>query len=190
MKKIVVEVIKLIVLDLALNLVTYLIKNFTHTEITEFMSYIIYLVKNSIIIYVGIKIFWKNLELETVKKIALTFMMITIVYNVFDVVKSIADYEQSLSIDFSNRTIEYDETLTQRERKELEEVSETVRKAGQNIQKYLEENREEYYAQLIRAYVVIYSIIVIVLYCFVAPKWFEIQKEKEKKNPTFDFYKE
>lgn len=140
MKKIVVEVIKLIVLDLALNLVTYLIKNFTHTEITEFMSYIIYLVKNIIIIYVGIKIFWKNLELETVKKIALTFMMITIVYNVFDVVKSIADYEQSLSIDFSNRTIEYDETLTQRERKELEGVSETVRKAGQNIQKYLEEN--------------------------------------------------
>ena len=54
MKKIVVEVIKLIVLDLALNIVTYLIKNFTHTEITEFMSYIIYLVKNSIIIYVGI----------------------------------------------------------------------------------------------------------------------------------------
>ncbi len=190
MKEIVIGVVKLIVLDLALNIVINLIQQFTQIEITELLSYIVYLVKNIIIIYVGIKIFWKDLDLETVKKIALVFMIIMIVCNVIDVVKSIAEYEEGLSMQFSNQAIQYDETLTERERKQLEEVRETLRKAGENLQKYMEEHREEYYAQSIRAYIVVYSIILIGLYCFVAPKWFEIQREKEKKNPTFDFYKE
>ncbi len=190
MKKVVVGVIKLIVLNIALNIVISLIRHFTQIEITEWMAYIIYLVKNSIIIYVGIKIFWKDLDLDTVKKIVLTFMIITIIYNVFDVAKSIIEYEESLSTQFSNEPIQYDETLTERERKQIDEVRETLRKAGENLQKYLKEHREEYYVQSIRAYIVVYSIILIGLYCFVAPKWFEVQKAKEQKNPTFDFYKE
>lgn len=179
MKKVVVEVIKLIVLSIILNIVTNFINYFIQFESSELVAYIIYLVKHMIIIYMGVKIFGEDLELETVKKIVLTFMIVTITYNVFFVAKSMADYEQSLSMQFSDRTIQYDETLTKRERKELEEVTETIAKAGQNIQKYLEEEKDEYYEQLIRIYVIIYSIIVIVLYCFVAPKWFVVQKSKK-----------
>ncbi len=120
MKEIVIGGVKLIVLDLALNIVINLIQQFTQIEITELLSYIVYLVKNIIIIYVGIKIFWKDLDLGTVKKIALVFMIIMIVCNVIDVVKSIAEYEEGLSMQFSNQAIQYDETLTERERKQLE----------------------------------------------------------------------
>ena len=189
MKEVVVGVIKLTVLTVVLNIVTNLIQDFTQIEVTEWMAYIIYLVKNIIIIYVGIKIFWKDLDLETVKKIAIGIMIVIIAFNVIYVTKSIVEYEEGLSIQFSNEPIQYDETITEREREQIDEVRETLRKAGENLQKYLKEHREEYYVQSIRAYIVVYSIILIGLYCFVAPKWFEVQKAKEQKNPTFDFYK-
>ena len=188
MKKIVIEVIKLIALNIVINIFINLLINFIHIEISEFVAYIIFLLKHIIIIYVGIKHFWKDLDSEAVKKISLIFMIIIIAYNIFDVAKSISEYEESLSIDFSSTPIQYDENLNSRERKELEEARETVRQAGQNIQNYMKENRDEYYALLIRVYVVIYSIIAIVLYCFVAPKWFNIQGTKNKKNQKFDFY--
>lgn len=178
MKEIVIGVIKLIILTIVLNIVINLVQSFLQIENTELISYIIYLVKNIIIIYIGIKIFWADLDLETVKKIALTFIIIIIAYNIFDVAKSIMEYEESLSTDYSNYTVQYDKTLTKKERKQLQETVETIREAGENLQNYMKEHRVEYYSLLIRAYIVIYSIILIGLYCFVAPKWFEIQRGK------------
>ena len=189
MKEIVVGVIKLIVLHIVLNIVINLIKYFIQFETTELIACIIFLVRNIVIIYVGVKFFWKDLDSETVKKIALVFMILLIAYRVIYVVNAITEYEEALAIDFSNKGIQYDETLTEREREQLEDVMETLTKAGQNVQIYLEEGREEYYIQLLRTYIVAFSIIAIGLYGFVAPKWFEKEKEKEQKNPTFDFYK-
>ena len=189
MKEVVVGVIKLTVLTVVLNIVTNLIQDFTQIEVTEWMAYIIYLVKNIIIIYVGIKIFWKDLDLETVKKIAIGIMIVIIAFNVIYVTKSIVEYEEGLSIQFSNEPIQYDETITERERELLEDAMETITKAGQNLQNYMKELREDYYGQLLRVYVVVFNLMAIGLYGFVAPKWFEAQKAKEQKNPTFDFYK-
>ena len=188
MKRIVIEVIKLIALNIVINIVTNLLINFTHIEITEFLAYIIFLLKHIIIIYVGIKHFWKDLDSEAVKKISLTFMAVIIAYNIFYTIKSISEYEYNLSADFSSDSTYYSMDLNSKERRELAEMKEIVMQASQNLQKYLEKYRDEYYALLIRGYVVIYNIIVIALYCFVAPKWFNIQSTKNKKNQKFDFY--
>ena len=188
MKRIVIEVIKLIALNIVINIVTNLLINFTHIEITEFLAYIIFLLKHIIIIYVGIKHFWKDLDSEAVKKISLIFMAVIIAYNIFYTIKSISEYEYNLSADFSSDSTYYSMDLNSKERRELAEMKEIVMQASQNLQKYLEKYRDEYYALLIRGYVVIYNIIVIALYCFVAPKWFNIQSTKNKKNQKFDFY--
>lgn len=188
MKRIVIEVIKLIALNIVINIVTNLLINFTHIEITEFLAYIIFLLKHIIIIYVGIKHFWKDLDSEAVKKISLIFMAVIIAYNIFYTIKSISEYEYNLSVDFSSDSTYYSMDLNSKERRELAEMKEIVMQASQNLQKYLEKYRDEYYALLIRGYVVIYNIIVIALYCFVAPKWFNIQSTKNKKNQKFDFY--
>ncbi len=186
MKKIIVNIIKLILVTILINIVTNFIVNFAHIEVTELISYILFLIKHAIIIYIGINFFWKDLELEDVKKITIIFMIIIIVYNIFYVLKSISDYEQSLSLDFSSQQMQYDDSLSENQRRKLNEFTETVRKAGENIQKYLEENKDEYYSQLIRVYIFIDNIIAIIIYLLIVPKMFT--KELEKRNHTFDFY--
>ena len=98
--------------------------------------------------------------------------------------KNIAEYEEQSQSEIPQGNIQYDDTLTEREKKELQEFVGTLRRTNENIQEYLIQGREEYYAFLLRAYVVIYNLITIIIYCFVAPKWFKLQNQN---NRTFDF---
>ena len=65
--------------------------------------------------------------------------------------------------------------------------------SSEQLQEAIEQEREAekdaYYALLIRSNGVIYNIIIVVLYCFVAPKWFQSQKQEGQDN-KYDFYKD
>lgn len=184
MKKIVLETIKLIVLSIALNIILNVIIYLFNIEISEIASYVICIIRNLCIVFMGIKILWKDMEMETLKKILIAFTVVLVAYNIFYVTKNIAEYEEQIQSEIPQGNIQYDDTLTERERKELQEFVGTLRSASENLQEYLIQGREEYYAFLLRAYVVIYNLITIIIYCFVAPKWFKLQNQK---NRTFDF---
>lgn len=190
MKKIVLEIVKLVVLSIALNIILNVIIYLFNIEISEIASYGICIIRNLCIVFMGVKILWKDMDMETLKKILIAFTVVLVAYNIFSVVKDIAEYEEQIHSEIPRGNIQYDDTLTERERKELQKFVGTLRSAAENLQEYLKQEREEYYALLLRAYVVIYNLITIIIYCFVAPKWFELQNQKNQNNRTFDFYKE
>ena len=70
----------------------------------------------------------------------------------------------------------YADTLTEKEKKELQDFVGTLRRTNENIQEYLIQGSEEYYAFLLRAYVVMYTLIASLIDCSVAPKWFKRTK--------------
>ncbi len=176
MKKIVLEVIKLVVLTIALNIILNVIKYMFDLQINEIGSYVIYAIKHLCIICMGVNILWEDLDLQTVKKITICFTIVIVVYNIFYTVKAIVESEELLANDTSQSTFQYDDSLTERENEEIKEFMETLEGASQNLKQYLEEGKGEYYAQLFRIYVIIFNIITAALYCFVAPKWFDLQE--------------
>ena len=190
MKKIIIEVIKLLVVNVIVNLIFNILVYLLKLEISEFANYLICIVKSIGIVFIGVNVLWDDMDKETLKKVLIAFTVILVVYNIFDVVKDIAEYEESINQGVPMENIQFDDTLTNRERKELQEFLETLRAASENLREYLIENRDEYYALLLRAYVIINNLITIAIYCFVAPKWFELRNQKRQNNRTVDFYKE
>ena len=174
MKKIAVSVIKLIIINIILNLIINVAKFLLDIEINEIVAYIIYFVENVIILFIGVKILWQKFNVETVKKIAYILATVLVLYNIFSVAMSITEYEKYLSnINSQNDMINYSSS------EQLQEAIEQEREA----------EKDAYYALLIRSNGVIYNIIIVVLYCFVAPKWFKSQKQEVQDN-KYDFYKD
>ena len=174
MKKIAVSVIKLIIINIILNLIINVAKFLLDIEINEIVAYIIYFVENVIILFIGVKILWQKFNVETVKKIAYILATVLVLYNIFSVAMSITEYEKYLSnINSQNDMINYSSS------EQLQEAIEQEREA----------EKDAYYALLIRSNGVIYNIIIVVLYCFVAPKWFQSQKQEGQDN-KYDFYKD
>lgn len=174
MKKIAVSVIKLIIINIILNLIINVAKFLLDIEINEIVAYIIYFVENVIILFIGVKILWQKFNVETVKKIAYILATVLVLYNIFSVAMSITEYEKYLSnINSQNDMINYNSS------EQLQEAIEQEREA----------EKDAYYALLIRSNGVIYNIIIVVLYCFVAPKWFQSQKQEVQDN-KYDFYKD
>ncbi len=174
MKKIAVSVIKLIIINIILNLIINVAKFLLDIEINEIVAYIIYFVENVIILFIGVKILWQKFNVETVKKIAYILATVLVLYNIFSVAMSITEYEKYLSnINSQNDMINYSSS------EQLQEAIEQEREA----------EKDAYYALLIRSNGVIYNIIIIVLYCIVAPKWFKSQKQEVQDN-KYDFYKD
>ena len=174
MKKIAVSVIKLIIINIILNLIINVAKFLLDIEINEIVAYIIYFVENVIILFIGVKILWQKFNVETVKKIAYILATVLVLYNIFSVAMSITEYEKYLSnINLQNDMINYSSS------EQLQEAIEQEREA----------EKDAYYALLIKSNGVIYNIIIIVLYCIVAPKWFKSQKQEVQDN-KYDFYKD
>lgn len=174
MKKIAVSVIKLIIINIILNLIINVAKFLLDIEINEIVAYIIYFVENVIILFIGVKILWQKFNVETVKKIAYILATVLVLYNIFSVAMSITEYEKYLSnINSQNDMINYSSS------EQLQEAIEQEREA----------EKDAYYALLIKSNGVIYNIIIIVLYCIVAPKWFKSQKQEVQDN-KYDFYKD
>ena len=174
MKKIAVSVIKLIIINIILNLIINVAKFLLDIEINEIVAYIIYFVENVIILFIGVKILWQKFNVETVKKIAYILATVLVLYNIFSVAMSITEYEKYLSnINSQNDMINYSSS------EQLQEAIEQEREA----------EKDAYYALLIKSNGVIYNIIIIVLYCIVAPKWFKSQKQEVQDN-KYGFYKD
>ena len=85
MKKIAVSVIKLIIINIALNLIINVVKYLLDVEINEIVAYIIYFVENLIIVFIAVKILWQKFNVETVKKIAYILTIVLVIYNIFSV---------------------------------------------------------------------------------------------------------
>ena len=94
MKKIAVSVIKLIIINIILNLIINVAKFLLDIEINEIVAYIIYFVENVIILFIGVKILWQKFNVETVKKIAYILATVLVLYNIFSVAMSITEYEK------------------------------------------------------------------------------------------------
>ena len=88
MKKIAVSVIKLIIINIILNLIINVAKFLLDIEINEIVAYIIYFVENVIILFIGVKILWQKFNVETVKKIAYILATVLVLYNIFSVAMS------------------------------------------------------------------------------------------------------
>lgn len=185
MKKIAVSVIKLIVMNIILNLMINVVKYLLNVEINEIVAYIIYLLENIMILFIGVKFLWQKFNVETVKKIVYIFTAVLVIYNIFSVAMAMAQYEEYYSIASSRNNIMNDTSLP-----EIQNAQETVEETIRATQQQMEEEKNDYYALLIRSNGVIYNIIIIVLYCFIAPKWFKVQKKEEVQDNKYDFYKE
>ena len=147
MKKIAVSVIKLIIINIILNLIINVAKFLLDIEINEIVAYIIYFVENVIILFIGVKILWQKFNVETVKKIAYILATVLVLYNIFSVAMSITEYEKYLSnINSQNDMINYSSS------EQLQEAIEQEREA----------EKDAYYALLIRSNGVIYNIIIVV----------------------------
>ena len=177
MKKIAISITKLIIINIIFNLIINVIKYALDLEINEIVAYIIYFIENLIIVFIGVKILWQKFNVETVKKIVYIITIIFILYNIFSVAMAMTQYEKYLSnMNSQNNMMNYSSSA------ELEEAKETMEQER-------EAEKDAYYALLIRSNGVIYNIIIIVLYCIVAPKWFKSQKQEVQDN-KYDFYKD
>ena len=91
---------------------------------------------------------------------------------------AMTQYEKYLSnMNSQNNMMNYSSSA------ELEEAKETMEQER-------EAEKDAYYALLIRSNGVIYNVILVVLYCFVAPKWFKSQKQEIQDSNKYDFYKD
>lgn len=185
MKKIAVSVIKLIIINITLNLIINAVKYALDVEINEIVAYIIYFIENLIIIFIGVKILWQKFNVETVKKIVYIVTVIFILYNIFSVAMAITQYEKYLTnVNSQNSMMNYSSSTVTGEGQEVIENSNEI------IEQEREAEKDAYYALLIRSNGIIYNIMVIVLYCFVAPKWFKSQKQAVQDDSKYDFYKD
>lgn len=183
MKKIAVSVIKLIIINIILNLVINVVRYLLDVEINEIVAYIIYFVENLIIVFIGVKILWQKFNVETVKKILYIVTIVLVIYNIFSVMIAITQYEKNLSnINSQSNLTNYSSST------EIAE-EEIIKDANEAMEQAREAEKDAYYTLLIRSNGVIYNIIIIVLYCFIAPKWFKSQKQEIQDN-KYDFYKE
>ena len=85
MKKIAISVLKLIIMNIILNITINGVKYLLGIEINEIVAYIIYLLENSIILFIAVKILWQKFNVETVKKIVYIFSAVIIIYNIFSI---------------------------------------------------------------------------------------------------------
>ena len=178
MKKIAISITKLIIINIIFNLIINVIKYALDLEINEIVAYIIYFIENLIIVFIGVKILWQKFNVETVKKIVYIITIIFILYNIFSVAMAMTQYEKYLSnMNSQNNMMNYSSSA------ELEEAKETMEQER-------EAEKDAYYALLIRSNGVIYNVILVVLYCFVAPKWFKSQKQEIQDSNKYDFYKD
>lgn len=178
MKKIAISITKLIIINIIFNLIINVIKYALDLEINEIVAYIIYFIENLIIVFIGVKILWQKFNVETVKKIVYIVTIIFILYNIFSVAMAMTQYEKYLSnMNSQNNMMNYSSSA------ELEEAKETMEQER-------EAEKDAYYALLIRSNGVIYNVILVVLYCFVAPKWFKSQKQEIQDSNKYDFYKD
>ena len=178
MKKIAISVVKLIIINIIFNLIINVIKYALDLEINEIVAYIIYFIENLIIVFIGVKILWQKFSTENVKKIVYIITIVFVLYNIFSVAMAMTQYEKYLSnINSQNNMMNYSSS------EELEEANEA-------IQQKREAEKDAYYALLIRSNGVIYNVILVVLYCFVAPKWFKSQKQEIQDSKKYDFYKD
>ena len=179
MKKIAKSLIVLVIINIILNVIINIVKNSIGLEINEIVAYIIYLVENIIIAFIAVKILWQKFNVETVKKIAYILTAVLVIYNIFTVAVAMMQYENNLSrVSSQNNLMNYNSEIT--------DAQETI----ESTQQHMEEEKDDYYALLIRSNGVIYNIIIIVLYCFIAPKWFKAQKQEVVPDNKYDFYKE
>lgn len=185
MKKIAKSVIILVIINIILNLIINVVKYLLNVEINEIVAYIIYFLENIIILVIGVKILWQKFNVETVKKIVYIFTAVLVIYNIFSVAMAMTQYEEYFSRASSRNNI-----MNYSSSSETMNGQETIEEAIKATQQEMEEEKNDYYALLIRSNVVIYNIIIIVLYCFIAPKWFEAQKKEVVQNNKYDFYKE
>ena len=70
------------------------------------------------------------------------------------------------------------------------DTQETIEETIQNAQQQLKVEKDDYYAMLVRTNGVLYVYLFIVLFCFIAPKWFKTQKKEIQDSNKYDFYKE
>lgn len=184
MKKIAVSVIKLIIINIALNLIINVVKYLLDVEINEIVAYIIYFVENLIIVFIAVKILWQKFNVETVKKIAYILTIVLVIYNIFSVMMAMTQYEKNLAnINSQNNMINNSSST------EIVEEG-IIEGANEAMEQVREAEKDAYYALLIRSNGVIYNIIIIVLYCIVAPKWFKSQKQEVLQDNKYDFYKD
>ena len=83
MKKIVLETIKLIVLSIALNIILNVIIYLFNIEISEIASYVLCILRNLCIVFMGLKRVWKDMEMDTLKKILIAFTVVRVAYHYF-----------------------------------------------------------------------------------------------------------
>ena len=92
-------------------------------------------------------------------------------------------YESNLArVSSQNNLINYNSEITNSQ--------ETIEGTMESTQQHMEEEKDDYYALLIRSNGVIYNIIIIILYCFIIPKWFKTQKQAVQDDSKYDFYKD
>ncbi len=183
MKKIAKSVIVLVIINIILNVIINIVKSSIGVEINEIVAYIIYLVENIMIAFIAVKILWQKFNVETVKKIAYILTAVLVIYNIFTVAMAMMQYENNLSrVSSQNNFMNYDSEIT--------DSQETTEGTIESTQQSLEEEKDDYYALLIRSNGVIFNIIIFVLYCFIVPKWFETQKKEVVQDNKYDFYKE
>lgn len=183
MKKIAKSVIVLVIINIILNVIIQTVKNLIGLEINEIVACIIYLVENIIIAFIGVKILWQKFNIETVKKIAYILTAVLVIYNIFSVAMAMMQYESNLArVSSQNNLINYNSEITNSQ--------ETIEGTMESTQQHMEEEKDDYYALLIRSNGVIYNIIIIILYCFIIPKWFKTQKQAVQDDSKYDFYKD
>lgn len=175
MKEIVKEVIRLLLVNVIINLVFNGLLDIFNLQTNELVSYLICILTSIGIVFIGVNALWKDVDIDDLKKVLIVFSIILVVYNVFYVGKEMKEYEELIDSEIPQSSIEYDNTLTNSERKQLQEIIGTLRSATETLQEYLIQERDTYYAFLFRAYIVIYNLITIIMYCFIAPKWFGLQ---------------
>ena len=185
MKKIAISVLKLIIMNIILNITINGVKYLLGIEINEIVAYIIYLLENSIILFIAVKILWQKFNVETVKKIVYIFSAVIIIYNIFSIAIAMLHYEKYYStVSSPNNILNYSSST------EVMDTQETIEETIQNAQQQLKVEKDDYYSMLVRTNGVIYNIIIILLFCFIAPKWFKTQKKEIQDSNKYDFYKE